>query len=320
MKIKFLVAGCGSIGLRHITCLSTRRDVEISAFDLNKSAETKVREINERVRFYDSCDEAFVKEKPDITIVCTPNSSHKDISIKAFKSGSHVLCEKPIANTVKEGEEMVEEAKKYSKFLAVGYSERFRESFDFITNKIKSGELGTLVGGRAMVGAYSTLLCAKSDFRSKEFGTLIVDYTHEIDMLRSIFGEAKDVICKANSLAAKELKATPSLTALLIEYESGALVSIHMDYVQHPARRIMEFYGDRQVIEFDLMLDQVKIYDCEKKSHEVVQFDNIRNERFCLEHQDMINAVLKGSVPRVDGHGAVEVLKIAEKAINQIRK
>jgi len=214
----------------------------------------------------------------------------------------------------------VEAAKNYSRFLAVGYTERYRESFDYITNKIKSGELGNLIGGRAMVGTYNTLLCAKSDFRSRVFGTLLVDYTHEIDMLRSIFGEVKDVVCKANSIAVKELKATPSLASLLLEYESGALVSIHMDYVQHPQRRIMEFYGDRQVVEFDMQLDQVKVFDCDRKGYEVIQFDNIRNERFSLEHQDIINSVTKGTPPRVDGHGAVEVLKIAEIALNQITK
>lgn len=320
MKIKFLIAGCGSIGLRHIACLCARKDVGIVAFDLDKKAEQKVHEINERIKFYSDCDEAFANEKPLITIVCTPNSSHKAMSLKAFSSGSHVLCEKPIADTVSDGIEMVDAAKKHSKFLAVGYTERFRESFDFITRKIKSGEIGNLIGGRALIGTYNTLLCAKSDFRSKVFGILIVDYTHEIDMLRSIFGEVKEVICKGNSLAVKEIKTNPSLASLLIEYQSGALVSIHMDYVQHPQRRIMEFFGDKQVIEFDLQLDQVKIYDCARKGIEVVQFDNIRNDRFCLEHQDIINAVMTGTPPKIDGHGAVEVLKVAEAAISQIRK
>jgi predicted dehydrogenase len=319
MKIKILVAGCGSIGLRHITCLLTRKDVEISAFDLNKEAGQKVRELDDRIIFFSDCDAALEQVQPLITIVCTPNSSHKEMTLKAFCAGSHVLCEKPLADTVADGVEMVEAAKIHSRFLAVGYTERFRESFDYITKKIKSGELGNLTGGRAMVGTYNTLLCAKSDFRSKVFGILIVDYTHEIDMLRSIFGEVKDVVCKANSVAVKELKATPSLASLLLEYESGALVSIHMDYVQHPQRRIMEFFGDKQVIEYDLQTDQVKVYDCNKKGYEVIQFDNIRNERFCLEHQDIINSVLNGTVPRVDGNGAVEVLKIAETALSQIQ-
>ncbi|MEI6425117.1 MAG: hypothetical protein WCP55_23105, partial [Lentisphaerota bacterium] len=66
-------------------------------------------------------------------------------------------------------------------------------------------------------------------------------------------------------------------------------------------------------------IDQVKIYDCSKKGCEVIQFENIRNERFCLEHQDMINSVTKGTAPRVDGQGAVEVLKIAETALGQIK-
>ena len=318
MKMKILVAGCGSIGLRHIACLLPRKEVEVIAFDVNSEAEQKVREIDERIRFFGDCGKAFADGKPAITIICTPNSTHKQLALEAFAAGSHVLCEKPIADTVSDGIEMVEAAKKYSKLLSVGYSERFRESFEFITGKIRSGEIGNLIGGRALVGTYNTLLCAKSDFRSRIFGILIVDYTHEIDMLRSVFGEVKDVVCKANSIAVKDIKTSPSLASMLLEYESGALVSVHMDYVQHPQRRIMEFIGDRQVIEFDLQLDQVKIFDCGKKGVEIIQFDNIRNERFQLEHQDMIDAVTKGGTPKVDGYGAVEVLKVAEKAIAQI--
>jgi predicted dehydrogenase len=166
-----------------------------------------------------------------------------------------------------------------------------------------------------MVGTYNTLLCAKSDFRSRTFGALLVDYTHELDMLNSLFGEVKDVVCKANGLAHKAIFSDPSLAALLIEYGSGAVVSVHFDYVQHPQRRLMEIYGDRRTIEFDLQSDRVRLFDCGRPEVVERSFDNLRNERFVREHDDVIRAIRQGVSPRVDGAKALEALAVAERAI-----
>ena len=315
---RFLVVGCGSIGLRHLACLAQRRDVLIDAADINPQSREKVKELDNRIGFYGDYGHAL-KENPDIVIAATPNELHAEVAVRAFEAGAHVLSEKPIADTVANGRKMVEAAEEHGKVLSVGYTERYRPAFEFLEKMVREGEFGTLIGGRAMVGTYNTLLCAKTDFRSNTFGALVVDYTHEIDMLRSIFGEVQEVVCRANSLAVKDLKASPSLASMLLQYDTGAVVSIHMDYVQHPQRRALEIYGDRKVAEFDLQTDQVKVFDCDQPGHRVHQFESIRNERFMMEHQDLIDAVRSGKPPKVDGKAALAVLAVAEEALRQIR-
>ena len=51
--------------------------------------------------------------RPDIDIVdiCTPNNAHAEIAIEALKAGKHVICEKPLASTLKESVAMVEAAR-----------------------------------------------------------------------------------------------------------------------------------------------------------------------------------------------------------------
>src|SRR3979490_2523122 len=63
-----------------------------------------------------STDWRAVVNSPDIDIIDinTPNDSHAEIAIAAAQAGKHVLCEKPLALTVKQCEEMVAAAKKAS--------------------------------------------------------------------------------------------------------------------------------------------------------------------------------------------------------------
>src|SRR5437763_14213970 len=56
--------------------------------------------------------EVVARDDIDLVDICTPGDSHADIAIAALEAGKHVLCEKPLANTVAEAERMTEAARK----------------------------------------------------------------------------------------------------------------------------------------------------------------------------------------------------------------
>lgn len=64
-----------------------------------------------------------IKDNPDIDViyVVLPNSMHAEYSIRAAKAGKHVICEKPMALTVEECDQMIEACKKADRFLGIGY-------------------------------------------------------------------------------------------------------------------------------------------------------------------------------------------------------
>lgn len=318
-KLKVLVLGCGSIGLRHLRNLTARQDAELAATDVNDKSESSVKSIRPDIVFFKSLAQAE-SWHPLLTIVSTPNHLHMEGAEWAFETGSHVLCEKPLADTVANGRKMVESAKKHDRILAVGFTERYRAAIEYVHTEIRNGSLGNLIGGRAMVGTYNTLLCAKNPAdRLNTFGNLLVDYTHELDILDGCFGDYKRLECFGNSIADKERKANPSLVALLVEYKSGAVVSIHFDYVQHPERRILEIYGDKRTMVYNFKTDTLEIYDCQKQGYEVRTFNNVRDEQFIREHDDVIQAIRTGSLPKVTGEDAMRSLALAEEAIGRLK-
>lgn len=318
-KIRIAVIGCGSIGLRHLRNLLRNDQVEAAAMDADLNSVRYVRAMDSSIRIFSSFRE-LEAWKTDIVIVATPNHLHKEHALRAFGSGAHVLCEKPIACSVADAKIMEAAAEKAGKILAVGLTERFRSAVDHLIRESVSGSLGTIVGGRAMVGTYNTLLCAHDpSHRANEFGAIVIDYVHELDILNAVFGSPSNIECFCNSSGSKPLKASPSLIAAIMKYPEEAVVSIHFDYIQHPQRRLLEIYGDRKTLEYNFQTDILTTYDCEKNEPESRNFQNVRDDQFVREHNNMIDAVLRGIPPKIPVSEAIKSLLVAERILEKLK-
>ncbi len=95
-----------------------------------------------------------VIDDPDIDVVdiCSPGSSHAEIAIAALDAGKHVLCEKPLANTVEEAEAMVAAAQRAAARgvrSMVGFSYRRVPAIGFARRLVQEGRLGVIRQVRA---------------------------------------------------------------------------------------------------------------------------------------------------------------------------
>lgn len=101
-----------------------------------------------------SDDWKSVLDRDDIDIVdiCTPGDSHKDIALAALAAGKHVLCEKPLANTVAEAEEMAaaaESAARHGVVAMVGFTYRRVPAIALARRLVEQGKLGEIHHVRA---------------------------------------------------------------------------------------------------------------------------------------------------------------------------
>jgi predicted dehydrogenase len=91
--------------------------------------------------------EVLDRDDIDVVDVCTPGDSHAEIAIAALAAGKHVLCEKPLANTVAEAEQMTaaaEEAQARGVLSAVGFNYRRTPALALARKLISEGRLGTV--------------------------------------------------------------------------------------------------------------------------------------------------------------------------------
>src|ERR1700747_2780618 len=132
----------------------------------------------------------------DVLLVCTPPDIHAAITLAALHEGKHVLCEKPLARTIAEGEAMVATAREKGLVLKCGFNHRHHPGVMAAKKQFDSGAIGDPIFLRAVYG-----ICGRPGYE-KEWranpsvtsgGQLMEQGIHVIDLFRWFVGEIQDV-------------------------------------------------------------------------------------------------------------------------------
>ncbi|OQO89366.1 dehydrogenase [Saccharomonospora piscinae] len=95
----------------------------------------------------------IARDDIDLVDICTPGDTHAEIAIAALEAGKHVLCEKPLANTVDEAQRMVEAAERARErgvYSMVAFNYRRVPALAFARKLVAEGRLGELRHVRAV--------------------------------------------------------------------------------------------------------------------------------------------------------------------------
>ncbi|NJD04423.1 MAG: Gfo/Idh/MocA family oxidoreductase [Ruminiclostridium sp.] len=323
--MRILIAGTGSIGRRHIEVIHKVEEHRIILCDTDEKSLKESAEKFGIDEYYTDFDKA-VEKNIDGVIICTPNNFHASMTIKALDTGCHVLVEKPIASSVKDAGKMVAASEKNKRSIMVGYILRCYPHLEYIKEIIEKGELGKIVSFRVLLNAPETLRLAQSDYRKsyETGGGIIYDYSHEIDYLRYLIGTPRRFVC-FNDLLLKYDKTCDDIAEILIQFEGGALGSIHMDYFDEHARysdilmtvdndirkksgRTLGIIGEKASVHTNFS-DVVEIYKVnggiDKKQMQIE-----RNDAFTKQFNKFVK-VIKGEKPAyVSGQDGFDVLCI----------
>ncbi|WP_100010034.1 Gfo/Idh/MocA family protein [Lentibacillus sediminis] len=142
-KLKMGIIGVGGIAQqRHIPAYQKMQDkVEIThVYDVNSERARDVAEQHNIPYAAESFHDLFTKV--DAVTICTPNKFHAEMAIAALEAGLHVLCEKPMAMTAGEAEQMTAASKRSGKLLQVAYHYRYTETARTAKQAIEGGEIG----------------------------------------------------------------------------------------------------------------------------------------------------------------------------------
>ncbi|HEX4200480.1 MAG TPA: Gfo/Idh/MocA family oxidoreductase, partial [Chthoniobacterales bacterium] len=128
----------------------------------------------------------------DIVDICTPTTSHKPLVLAAAKAGKHVICEKPIALTLEDGQTMIDACRGVRFFI--GLVLRFFSHYRSAKQLVAAGRIGKPGVLRLKRGSYVPQNPEAWYFNDALSGGMVVDLMiHDFDYVRWLAGEVERV-------------------------------------------------------------------------------------------------------------------------------
>lgn len=145
-KLRFGLIGCGTVaGYGHLPALTSLPEAELVAIsDIDEERLTEFKAKYGIDSTYTDYREVLAREDIDAVGVATPLDQHHPVVMDAAAAGKHVFCEKPIAESVKQGEEMVGAMARAGKLLAMNFESRQSDPHPEMKKLLEQGAIGDL--------------------------------------------------------------------------------------------------------------------------------------------------------------------------------
>jgi len=143
--IRLAVAGAGAWGRNHIRALRGVRGARLTWVvepDADRRAEAG--QLAPRARHCADAEEALADPRLDALIIASPTPTHYPLARSALARGKHVLVEKPLAETSREGWDLVRRAEKAGRQLVVGHLLIYHPAVERLKTLVDRGRLGSI--------------------------------------------------------------------------------------------------------------------------------------------------------------------------------
>ena len=226
-------------------------------------------------------DELIYDPNIDIIDVCTPNIYHYDTVKKAILAGKHVYCEKPLAVTADEAEELAALAKEHERICAVVFNNRHIAPIMRAAELVEEGRIGRVLSFSAEYLHNScTDLCRPVGWKQNKDvcgGGVLFDLgSHAIDLIYALCGEFESVygrsqIAYPNRTGSdgKEWQTNADEAFYMIcKLRSGAVGTITVSKLINGANDDLSIsiYGEKGSLKFSLMQPNfLYFYDATEK-------------------------------------------------------
>ena len=176
----------------------------VACYDIDASQFLKTQVLNigsgagaDNLCTYTEIEELLEKETPDVADICAPTPAHAQIAADLLRRGIHVHCEKPMARTFEQCQEMIDAAKQSGAKLMIGQCLRFFAPYVFLKDALKKDAFGKPHSAMFQrLSAPPTWGWDNWFMDGERSGGCLLDlHIHDLDALRFIFGEPGAVSC-----------------------------------------------------------------------------------------------------------------------------
>ncbi len=240
--LKVGVFGVGHLGKFHLNNWKEIEGVKlVGFFDPNNDNANQVIEQYGLKRYM---DEDKLMDACDIIDVITPTDHHYGVCMQAIRKGKHVFVEKPLANTIQEGRDIVNIVREANVKVQVGHVERFNPAF----LALKDMNLNPMF--------IEVHRLAQFNPRGTEVSVILDLMIHDIDIILSL---VKSDVKHISASGVAVMTDTPDIANVRIEFNNGCVANLTSSRISMKKMRKMRLFQPNSYIGIDFLEKKTEI-------------------------------------------------------------
>ncbi|MBD3413459.1 MAG: hypothetical protein GF421_03385 [Candidatus Aminicenantes bacterium] len=297
------IIGVGYLGTQHARILSYLEEADLKAvadIDRNKAMVIGNRH---RVPYYEDFQDMM--EAIDVGIVATTTNEHFPIAKKLLQKGKSVLVEKPITDTVEQGEELVELAKNKGLILQVGHLERFNPAVERLKNLVTEPKFIEV----QRLGSFSA--------RSLDTNVVLDLMIHDLDIILDLIADEVEVI---RSSGIHVLSEKFDIANARLEFQSGCVATLTASRVHQGKVRNLRIFEPTSYYSIDYIDQEIKVFPLNGRQTEIKSLEIKKEEPLKKELINFFKCLDDGKQRKVSGSEGVRALKLAHRVLAEIEE
>jgi predicted dehydrogenase len=300
-RLRVAVIGVGSLGSIHAKIYSSMDDVElVGVCDIDKNS---LQPLADELGVEGYADYRKLIDKVDAASIVVPTNLHYLIAKEFLSAGVHLLIEKPITQTIKEADELLEIAKNKNLTLAVGHVERFNAAIESI-HKLK-GDIKFIECHR--LGPFTP--------RVKDVGVVLDLMIHDLDIILDLI---RSPIKSIEAVGVNILSKHEDIANARITFNNGAVCNITASRITAYTLRKIRIFQPNAYISLDYVKQDATIYTKRMGSIVSEQIDIQKENSLQKELVSFIDCAKSGKKPLASGEEGRVALAAALEVLRKI--
>ncbi len=272
-KLKVMFFGLGSIGSRHARLMKENFAHELYVYRHKKSSEKNSLGMIEIFSLGD-----IDRIKPDVAFITNPTYRHIEFATLCAKKGIDLFIEKPLSNSKKGMNHLLNIARKNNISAYVAYCLRFHPAIIWLKKHLeKNKPLHLTINASSYLPNWRkniNHLRHYSAFKSKG-GGVILELSHEIDYMCYLLGSIKNFKANAKKMGNVTVD-SEDFADILLEFKNGVYCNLHLNFFSNLQRReiVADFKGHTVV--GDLLANSITVIKDDKKR--IIKFKSNRDD------------------------------------------
>ncbi|MCL5965875.1 MAG: Gfo/Idh/MocA family oxidoreductase [Deltaproteobacteria bacterium] len=304
------VIGVGYLGRLHAQKLAAMPDARLVGVTDADPARGRTVARETGTAFYERQD--LLLRDVEAATIAVPTTAHHAVALAALRSGAHILLEKPIAATVREGRAIVREAERTRRILQIGHLERFNPAVAAAASLLREPRfiechrLGPFGG------------------RGTDVDVVLDLMIHDIDLILSF---VRSPIARVHAVGVPVISPNIDIANARLTFAGGCVANLTASRVSARKQRKIRIFQEDAYVSMDFVEHQIQIYrktfpqgpggpaEISGELLETQKGDALRDEI-----ASFIECVRTGAVPRVTGADGLVALETAFRILRRMRR